>query len=50
MTSPVAGALVRHLLTGADPPFIPAPFTLSRFDDRTTEFPFRSISAGGDPE
>ncbi|QHS16728.1 FAD-binding oxidoreductase [haloarchaeon 3A1-DGR] len=46
MTSPIAATLVRCLLEGSDPPFPRDPFLLDRFDDRTADFEFFSISAG----
>jgi len=48
MTAPTAGALVRAHVTGEDPPVPAAPFRLSRFDIRSADFEFRSISAGGE--
>lgn len=48
MTAPVAGTLVRCLITGEQPPFSADLFSLSRFDIRTQEFEFVSVSAGGD--
>ncbi|WP_254921876.1 FAD-binding oxidoreductase [Halorubrum sp. Eb13] len=48
MSAPVAGRLVRCLTTGEDPPVPTRPFSLSRFDSRSPDFEFLSISAGGD--
>jgi glycine/D-amino acid oxidase-like deaminating enzyme len=48
MTAPVAGALVRAHVMDEDPPIPAAPFCLSRFDICSTDFEFRSISAGGE--
>lgn len=47
MTAPVAGRLARCLVTGEESPFPADPFSLSRFDVRSPEFEFMSISAGG---
>lgn len=47
MTAPVAGRLARCLVTGAESPFPTDPFSLSRFDSRSPDFEFMSISAGG---
>ncbi|SEH36610.1 Glycine/D-amino acid oxidase [Halopenitus malekzadehii] len=46
MTSPIAATLVRCLLEGSDPPFPRDPFELDRFEDRSPDFEFVSISAG----
>ncbi|WP_096390460.1 NAD(P)/FAD-dependent oxidoreductase [Halopenitus persicus] len=46
MTSPVAATLIRCLLEGSEPPFPREPFLLDRFDDRSADFEFFSISAG----
>ncbi|SFG48777.1 Glycine/D-amino acid oxidase [Halopelagius inordinatus] len=46
MTAPVAATAVRSLLTGADAPFSLDPFRLDRFDSRSAEFEFHSISDG----
>lgn len=46
MTAPVAATTVRSLLGGSDPPFPLSTFRLDRFDDRSRDFEFHSISAG----
>lgn len=48
MTAPVAGTLVRCLITGEAPPFPRDQFVLSRFEERSPDFEFYSISAGGE--
>ncbi len=48
MTAPVAATLVRALITGEDAPFPTSPFELDRFDDRSRDFEFVSISDGSD--
>ncbi|WP_265108353.1 NAD(P)/FAD-dependent oxidoreductase [Halosolutus halophilus] len=48
MTAPVAAALVRALVVDEDVPFPTAPFELDRFDDRSGDFEFVSISDGAD--
>lgn len=48
MTSPVAATLVRALVTGSESDIPQAPFELDRFESRSTEFHFTSISAGAD--
>ena len=45
MTSPVAAAAVRSLLTGEDAAFPLATFAHDRFEDHSREFEFTSISA-----
>lgn len=40
MTAPAAGVGARSLLTGEEAPFPLAPFSLSRFEDRGTDFEF----------
>ena len=47
MTAPVAGRLLRCLVAGEESPFPTEPFSLSRFDNRSPDFEFLSISAGG---
>jgi len=44
MTSPVAARAVRSLVTGADAPFPLATFAVDRFESRSTDFEFASIS------
>lgn len=44
MTSPVAARAVRSLLTGADAPFPLSTFSVDRFDSRSPDFEFASIS------
>ncbi|UTF55650.1 NAD(P)/FAD-dependent oxidoreductase [Natronosalvus rutilus] len=44
MTSPAAARAVRSLLTDEDAPFSLEPFSLDRFDSRSPDFEFRSIS------
>ena len=46
MTAPVAATAVRSLLTGEEAPFPVSPFALDRFDSRSPDFEFTSISAG----
>lgn len=46
MTAPVAARLVRALVVGESPPFPTEPFELDRFDDRSSDFPFLSVSGG----
>ena len=46
MTAPVAATAVRSLLTGEDAPFPMDPFRIDRFDTRSDDFEFISISAG----
>lgn len=45
MTAPIAAAVVRGLVGGESVPFSTAPFSIDRFDSRTDEFQFVSISA-----
>ena len=46
MTAPVAATLVRGIVTG-EPIDLPTdPFAIDRFDDRSRDFPFFSISSG----
>lgn len=45
MTSPVAATTVRSLITGEPTPFPTEPFALDRFETRSDEFEFISISA-----
>jgi glycine/D-amino acid oxidase-like deaminating enzyme len=45
MTSPVAARAVRSLVTGEDTAFPLSPFALDRFESRSREFEFVSISA-----
>lgn len=44
MLSPVVGPLVRAQLTAETAPFSLTPFALSRFEDRTADFPLQSTS------
>lgn len=46
MTAPVAATAVRSLLSQNDAPFSLEPFTIDRFDTRSDEFEFTSISDG----
>ena len=46
MSAPVAATTVRSLLTGQEAPFSTVPFALNRFDSRSDDFEFTSISAG----
>lgn len=46
MTAPVAATAVRSLCDGESAPFPTAPFALDRFDSRSPDFEFHSISAG----
>ncbi|WP_227356544.1 NAD(P)/FAD-dependent oxidoreductase [Haladaptatus salinisoli] len=46
MTAPVAARVVRTLVVGERCPFSRAPFVLDRFDSRSPDFEFHSISAG----
>jgi len=46
MTAPVAATAVRSLLGGESPPFPIDCFALDRFDSRSPDFEFESISAG----
>ncbi|ADD07386.1 FAD-dependent oxidoreductase (plasmid) [Natrialba magadii ATCC 43099] len=46
MTAPVAATAVRSLLTGEDAPFSLDTFAIDRFDTRSDDFEFISISAG----
>lgn len=46
MTAPVAATAVRSLITNEEAPFPLAPFALDRFDSRSDDFEFHSISAG----
>lgn len=46
MTAPVAATLVRSLITGEATDLPREPFTIDRFDDRSRDFPFYSISSG----
>lgn len=48
MTAPVAGALVRSHVADEEPPVPAAPFRLARFESRSADFEFFSISAGGE--
>lgn len=48
MSAPVAGRLIRSLVTAEDQPFPSEPFSLARFSLRSPDFEFLSISAGGD--
>jgi len=48
MTAPVTAAVVAGLVRDAEPPFPADPFALDRFDDRSADFEFFSISAGDD--
>lgn len=48
MTAPVAATLVRSLVTGEATDLPKEPFTVDRFDDRSRDFPFHSISSGDD--
>lgn len=45
MTAPVTGAAVRSLVTGEECPVPLGPFRVDRFDSRSTDFEFHSISA-----
>lgn len=42
MLSPLAGRVVRSLVTGESPGFSTAELSLSRFTDRSADFPYRS--------
>lgn len=42
MLSPLTGRVVRSLVTGKSPGFPTDPLSLSRFDDRSADFPYRS--------
>jgi len=44
MLSPVVGPLVRAQMTDETAPFSLSPFALSRFEDRTADFPLQSTS------
>ena len=46
MTALVAAAVVGSLVRGEDAPFLLDPFRLNRFDSRSPDFDFASISAG----
>lgn len=46
MTAPVAATTVRSLFEDGDPPFPTDPFVLDRFETRSDDFEFTSISAG----
>lgn len=46
MTAPVAATTVGSLVRGEDAPFPLAPFRVDRFDSRSADFEFVSISAG----
>ncbi|WP_227378238.1 NAD(P)/FAD-dependent oxidoreductase [Haladaptatus halobius] len=46
MTAPIAATVVQSLIVGERCPFSRAPFVLSRFDSRSPDFEFHSISAG----
>ncbi len=46
MTAPVTATTVRSLLTGEPAPFPTEPFAIDRFESRSDEFEFVSISAG----
>jgi glycine/D-amino acid oxidase-like deaminating enzyme len=48
MTAPVTATVVRDLLLDASPSLPHEPFALDRFDSRSAEFPFHSISSGDD--
>lgn len=48
MTAPVAATLVRSLVTGESTELPSAEFAVDRFDDRSRDFPFFSISSGDD--
>lgn len=48
MTAPVAATLVRSLVTGESTGLPLAEFAVDRFDDRSRDFPFFSISSGDD--
>ena len=45
MTAPVAATAVRSLITDGDAPFPMEPFSIDRFDTRSDDFEFISISA-----
>ncbi|WP_049901428.1 NAD(P)/FAD-dependent oxidoreductase [Halococcus agarilyticus] len=45
MTAPVTATAVRSLVTDADAPFPLDPFRVNRFESRSPDFEFRSISA-----
>lgn len=45
MTAPVAAEAVRSLIAGVDVPFSLAPFSLDRFESRSRDFEFHSVSA-----
>lgn len=44
MTSPVAARAVRSLVTGEDAPFPLTPFAVNRFESRSPDFEFESVS------
>ncbi|WP_266082115.1 NAD(P)/FAD-dependent oxidoreductase [Haladaptatus caseinilyticus] len=46
MSAPVAATTVRTLMTGGECPFPTGTFDLDRFESRSPDFEFRSISAG----
>ena len=46
MTAPVAATAIRSLLTGEDAPFSLGTFAIDRFETRSDDFEFISISAG----
>ncbi|WP_290810673.1 FAD-binding oxidoreductase [Halovivax sp.] len=46
MTAPVAATAIRSLVAGEDAPFPMEPFSIERFDTRSDDFEFISISAG----
>ncbi|MFB6266225.1 MAG: NAD(P)/FAD-dependent oxidoreductase [Halodesulfurarchaeum sp.] len=48
MTAPVAATVVGDLVRDVEPTLPHEPFRLSRFESRSREFPFTSISAGTD--
>ncbi|MFO7925974.1 MAG: NAD(P)/FAD-dependent oxidoreductase [Halobacteriota archaeon] len=45
MTAPVTGVATRALVTGKEPPFPLDPFGIDRFDSRSSDFEFVSISS-----
>ncbi|WP_266083349.1 NAD(P)/FAD-dependent oxidoreductase [Haladaptatus caseinilyticus] len=50
MLSPVTGRAVRSLVTGEEPPFPMTQFRLNRFDNRSTNFDYRSHWGTGEDD
>ena len=48
MTAPVTATVVRDILLDESPSIPHEPFALDRFDSRSSDFPFHSISSGDD--